>query len=157
MNRQIKYGKGFQWARFFGAQNTHDRFGTSAVRTGRFWLLSSRTPGEHLRGQRQHILCWGMVFSGLWPLHPVWMHRWRLSMRPHWVHLSPGCMHPCQSLPHWLLPQVWEDRMWIPRSCVRAGPELPGKPENDGTWWPANIGIAKNGNGTTPQTITMVP
>lgn len=145
VNHQRNHGKGFKWAPLFGAQDTHGRFGTPALRTGRVWLLGRRTAGEHLRGQRQHILRRGMVFSGLRSLHPVWVHRWGLRVCPHRVHLSPGCVHPCQPLPHRLLPQVREDRLWVPRSGVRAGAELPGEAESDGTWWPANMWIGSNG------------
>lgn len=104
----------------------------SPVRTSRPGLLGGRAAaGEHLRGQRQPLLRRGMVLPRLGPLHPVRVHRRGLRVRAHRVHVSPGCLHPCQPLPHRLLPQVREDRLRVPRGGVRAGPEFPGKPENN--------------------------
>lgn len=114
------------WEACLDAHGAHSRFGTAALRARRCWLLRGRAAGKHLRGERQHLLRGGMVLSGLGSLHAVWVHGRGPDVFPHRVHLPAGCVHPCQPLPHRLLPQVREDRLWVPGSRVWPGPELPG-------------------------------
>lgn len=119
------------WETCHNAHGAHGRFGTALLRTRRYWLFGGGAAGKHLRGERQHLLRGGMVLSGLGPLHAVWVHGRGPGVFPHRVHLSAGCVHPCQPLPHRLLPQVREDRLWVPGSRVWPGPELPGRDEDE--------------------------
>lgn len=138
------------WEPLHDAQCAHGRFGTAALRTGSFWLFRGWAAGKHLRGERQHLLCGGMVLSGLGPLHAVWVHRRGPGVFPHRVHLSAGCLHPCQPLPHRLLSKVREDRLWIPRSRVRPGPELPGRAGYEKT----NVNMT--GDGRVNESISII-